>query len=151
MLNVTGGVYTTLYINDKPICVSHQLYGTKDGYIEKEGVMNMNADHSQASAHEGHDPKNVDPTMFHITDTSNCQDFASLEVGDILSVSAVYNSTAHAQNRGMHGHAGYGPVMGIHPVSLSRIRHLKRRQSSANKLNRCILRRIYSLFLPCIF
>jgi hypothetical protein len=121
---IPGGVFTTLYINDKPVCTSHQLYGTKEGYIEKEGVMNMNADMSHGpstsmTSHESHSLRNIDPTMLHITDVSNCQDFASLEVGDVLSVSAVYNSTAHSQNRGMHGHTGYGPVMGIHPVSLS--------------------------------
>jgi hypothetical protein len=125
ILTIPGGVYTTLYLNDKPICVSHQLYGTKEGYIEKEGVMNMNADMSHGnskdmSSHENLDATTIDSRMLHITDTSNCQDFASIEVGDFLSVKAVYNSTAHAQNRGMHGSGGYGPVMGIHPVSLDR-------------------------------
>jgi hypothetical protein len=114
----TGGVFTTLYLNDKPICISQQLYGTKEGYVEKPGVMNMNSAMEMTSGgeHGGHEVKNTDSTMLHLTDTSNCQDFASIKVGDVLSVGATYNSSAHALNRGMHD--GFAPIMGIHPVSL---------------------------------
>jgi hypothetical protein len=147
-----GGVFTTLYINDKPVCISQQLYGTKQGFVEKEGVMNMNSpmpmgsgpmgsgEHGQGGHGQGTHTTTTatdrtDSSMIHLTDTTNCQDFATLEVGDVVSVGATYNSTAHSLNRGMHD--GFAPVMGIHPVSLDR--YTSTRAHIVNNPLRCIL------------
>jgi hypothetical protein len=39
-----GGVYTTLYVNEKPVCRSDQFYGTKPAFFEKDGITNLNSD-----------------------------------------------------------------------------------------------------------
>jgi hypothetical protein len=49
-----GGVFTTLYINDKPVCVSTQLYGTKDEFKEKGDILNVNDPASSKVNHGGH-------------------------------------------------------------------------------------------------
>jgi hypothetical protein len=43
-----GGTQTMVYINNKRVCTSEQLYGTKETYYEKNGIPNLNdptADH----------------------------------------------------------------------------------------------------------
>jgi hypothetical protein len=38
-----GGIYTTLFVNDKPVCRSDSFYGTKDRFVEKPGVPNLSS------------------------------------------------------------------------------------------------------------
>jgi len=120
-----GGVYTTLYVNEKPVCRSDQFYGTKPNFFEKPGIPNlsseqmpMNGDKEESmsghgdSGHAMHDdnkkmqlqPSQRPESLDHISAASSCVNFGILKVGDTIDVKATYNTTQHALNRAMHDH-----------------------------------------------
>jgi hypothetical protein len=101
-LTLLGGAYTTLYVNNRPICVSKQLYGTKTAYIEKGNVTNLNDDNAHGHGHSM--PASEDSRKLHISEASGCVNFGVLNVGDVIQVGATYNTTAHSLNVNAHTH-----------------------------------------------
>jgi hypothetical protein len=132
-----GGVYTNLYINDRPVCTSHQLYGTKPGFFEKGDIKNVNSEQQQQQAveagHGGHDDKKMTmamatttttavrekdaPELWHLSEVGSCLDFGVLRAGDNVVVGAFYNNTMHKQNLAAgHGHGGGGGLFSAPPT-----------------------------------
>jgi hypothetical protein len=114
-----GGVYTTLYINEKPVCRSDQFYGTKPAFFERDGIANLNTyngsmGHNMAKgaghapntlAHSTESSNNI-KAIEHVTESSSCVNFGVLKPGDTVVLGATYNTTAHNMNRNMMDHAG---------------------------------------------
>lgn len=113
-----GGVWTTLYVNDKPVCRSDQLYGTKKQYFEKASIPNLNTAaavmgddmagmdrpstaYLNAADIEGLDHPRQDPRLDHISSVSSCVNFGTIKKGDVIKIGATYNTTAHSLNRNM--------------------------------------------------
>lgn len=108
-----GGASTTLYINDKPVCRSEMLYGTKPEYFEKNSTASSHSHTSKMVSSGG-------PDSNHISDVTSCVNFGILKKGDNVYVGATYNTSAHALNPAHPGHEGrFAPVMGNHPIYIA--------------------------------
>ena len=91
-----GGENVTIYQNGNVACVSQHLYGRTSSYIS---------------------PVMMDGTpgpMEAISDTSQCENFGTLEIGDILMLKAHYDTINHPIDNDVNGPMD---IMGISKVS----------------------------------
>jgi hypothetical protein len=87
-----GGANIKIYVNDKEVCVSDQVYGAKPEYVEPASMG------SQAG-------------MKHISECGVCQNFSNLQKGDKVRMVANYDAKKHMQMAEKDG--SLMPVMGI--------------------------------------
>lgn len=86
-----GGIGMSVYQNAKELCYSQALYGDKNGHVIEEGWVDKNGKE-------------------YISNVGICQNLGWLEIGDILTGDAKYDSDAHALDE---TDGVLDPVMGI--------------------------------------
>ncbi|KAF1986540.1 hypothetical protein K402DRAFT_454195 [Aulographum hederae CBS 113979] len=85
-----GALDTTIYLNDKPVCISQHVYGRKPEYVSVDGMDGM------GGGMEGM------PTT-SISDTSSCVNFGMVKRGDKLSAVCKYDTTQHPIEKNPNG------------------------------------------------
>jgi hypothetical protein len=68
--HLQGGLNTKLYVNDKPICNSEQIYGRKRTSVDVTGLK-------------------------HISDNGVCTNIGNLKKGDMVHITTSYDSAQH--------------------------------------------------------
>jgi hypothetical protein len=84
---------TILFINDKPVCTSEQLYGRKKTSIDPSGKQ-------------------------HISDNAVCTNIGNIKKGDEIHLTSTYDSTKHPYDESMKMN-GMEAIMAVNNVSLS--------------------------------
>ncbi|KAK2804805.1 hypothetical protein FQN51_001447 [Onygenales sp. PD_10] len=111
-----GGVNTTIYLNGDPVCVSRQLYGRTPDFVAPGHGGHEGMKAKRQDGHEGHDGgEDGMEGKPSISDAEMCVDFATVNEGDELVISAYYDTDLHPLDEA-HDGSGFEDVMGISRV-----------------------------------
>jgi hypothetical protein len=127
-----GGVHLTVTKNNKTICDSVATYGQDPAYIDggstkamsmsmmsSMGIAATSMEMSTAKASGTGMPQTSNPgmagtnvsTTVHISKISSCKNAGAIAIGDVLSLTAYYDSTKYSLVT--YGNGSLAPIMGI--------------------------------------